>query len=79
MSALVDQFSQHPACFATCISNTSGDNQGFRSTHCLAECYAMLCSLPLPRRISTEKARQLVNESVLGRPQLRSIEGIPPI
>ncbi len=71
--ALVDQLSQHPACFATYVSYTSGTNQGFCSAHCLAECYAVLTALPLPRRISTDEALRLIKESVIGRLEIVSL------
>ncbi len=72
--ALVDQLSRHPSCFETYICYSSGDNNGFCSTHCLAECYAVLSALPLPRRITTEEARQLIKESVLGRLEIISLD-----
>ena len=72
--ALVDQLSRHPSCFETYISYTSGENQGVCSTHCLAECYAVLSALPLPRRITTEEALQLIKESVLKRLEVVSLD-----
>jgi len=71
--ALVDQLSQHPACFAKYISYTSGDNQGFCSAHCLAECYAVLTALPLPRRITTDEALLLIKESIIDRLEIVSL------
>jgi len=71
--ALVDQLSQHPACFATYETYTSGANQGFCSAHCLAECYAVLTALPLPRRITTDEALLLIKESVVGRLEIVSL------
>lgn len=71
--ALVDQLSQHPACFATYETYTSGTNHGFCSAHCLAECYAVLTALPLPRRITTDEALLLIKESVVGRLEIVSL------
>ncbi len=63
--ALVDQLSNHPACFAVFRTYTSGENSGYCSTHSLAECYSVLTSLPLPRRVSTVEARLLIEESIM--------------
>ncbi len=63
--ALVDQLSNHPACFAVFKTYTSGENSGYCSTHGLAECYSVLTSLPLPRKVSTVEARILIEESVM--------------
>lgn len=37
------------------------------STHCLAECYAVLTAIPLARRITPAEAERLITESVAGR------------
>ena len=63
--ALVDQLSNHPACFAVFQTYTSGENSGYCSTHGLAECYSVLTSLPLPRKVSTVAARILIEESIM--------------
>ncbi len=65
--ALVDQLANHPACFSALISGTSGSNRGVCSTHALVECYSVLTSLPVRRRITAPDARRLVEESILPR------------
>ena len=72
--ALVDQLSQHPACFSTYLTYTSGAIRGFCSAHCLAECYAVLTALPLPRRITPDEAMILIKESVAGRLEVISLD-----
>ena len=41
--------------------------RGYCSPHALAECYATLTALPLPKRVLPEEARALVEESICGR------------
>ncbi len=65
--ALVDQLSNHQSSFAVFHTYTSGENQGFCSTHTLSELYSVLTALPLPRRINSIEARILIKESVLAR------------
>jgi predicted nucleic acid-binding protein len=72
--ALVDQLVRHPACFDTFVSYTSGSNNGVCSTHCLAECYAVLTALPLPRRITPDEALALIRESIVGRMEIVSLD-----
>ena len=65
--ALVDQLANHPACFSAFVAATSDGNRGVCSTHALAECYSVLTSLPVPRRITAPEAHRLVEESILAR------------
>lgn len=65
--ALVDQLANHPACFSAFVAATSDGNQGVCSTHALAECYSVLTSLPLRRRITAPEAHRLVEESIVPR------------
>ena len=65
--ALVDQLERHDAAFAAFRRYTGGEHAGFCATHALAECYATLTALPIPRRISPESARTLIQETVCGR------------
>ncbi|TVR30736.1 MAG: type II toxin-antitoxin system VapC family toxin [Spirochaetaceae bacterium] len=65
--ALVDQLANHPACFSALIRGTSDGNRGVCSTHALVECYSVLTSLPVRRRITAPEARRLVEESILPR------------
>ena len=67
VAALVDQLGNHEAAFRAFHRFTSGDHSGCCSTHALAECYATLTALPVPRRISPEEARILIEDAVLAR------------
>ena len=65
--AVVDQLANHETAFDALLNHTAGPHRGFCSTHALAECYATLTALPLQRRILPNEARQLIEESILGR------------
>ena len=65
--ALVDQLGNHEAAFDAFQRGSNGENEGFCSTHALAECYATLTALPLQTRVLPDQARTLVNESIAGR------------
>ena len=65
--AVVDQLANHEAALDALLGYTAGAHAGYCSTHALAECYATLTALPLRRRILPAEARQLVEESLLGR------------
>ena len=65
--AVVDQLANHEAALDALLGYTAGAHSGYCSTHALAECYATLTALPLRRRILPAEARQLVEESLLGR------------
>jgi len=65
--ALVDQLGNHRAAFDALHRYTDDDDRGYCSTHALAECYATLTALPLPKRVLPEEARSLVEESICGR------------
>ncbi len=65
--ALVDQLGNHHAAFDAFHRHTDGEHRGYCSTHALAECYATLTALPLPKRVLPEEARSLVEESLRGR------------
>ena len=65
--AVVDQLANHETAFDALLNHTAGPNRGFCSTHAIAECYATLTAIPLPRRILPNEARQLIEESILGR------------
>ena len=65
--AVVDQLANHEAALDALLGYTESDHSGYCSTHALAECYATLTALPLRRRILPAEARQLVEESILGR------------
>ncbi len=65
--ALVDQLGNHPVCFSAFFEATNEGNKAVCSTHALAECYSVLTSLPVERRITTPEATQLIQESILPR------------
>ena len=65
--AVVDQLANHEAARDALLHQTSSPHRGFCSTHALAECYATLTDLPLPRRVQPNEARLLIEESILGR------------
>ena len=65
--AVVDQLANHETVFDALLNHTAGPHRGFCSTHALAECYATMTAIPLPRRILPNEARQLIEESILGR------------
>ena len=65
--AVVDQLANHEAAFGALLNHTAGAHRGYCSTHALAECYATLTAVPLPRRILPGEARQLIQESILER------------
>lgn len=67
IAALVDQLTNHDAAFETYLQFSSDPNQGYCSTHALAECYAVMTALPLPRRILPDEARRLIEDSIRGR------------
>ncbi len=65
--ALVDQLSNHEAALLALGEYTRRPNEAVCSTHCLAECYAVITSLPLARRVTPAEAEQLINESIADR------------
>lgn len=67
VTAVVDQLGNHDAAFGALHRYTRGQHQGFCSTHALAECYATLTALPLPRRVLPDEARVLVQASLAER------------
>ena len=67
VAAVVDQLANHESALACFARYTRGRHRGCCATHALAECYATLTALPLPRRVQPEEARMLVEENFLGR------------
>lgn len=65
--ALVDQLPYHEAAFLALSTYANAPHEAVCSTHSIAECYAVLTALPLPRRITPADAEQIVAESVVGR------------
>ena len=67
VAAVVDQLTNHESAL-DCFSRYSGrSHDGFCSTHALAECFATLTALPLPRRIQPVEASQLIQENFVNR------------
>lgn len=69
VAAITDQLPNHPAAFA-CFASQVRMGAACTSAHALAECYATLTALPLPRRISGPEAQRLI-ESNFREPRLR--------
>lgn len=67
VAALVDQLGNHEAAFRALQQYTSSENDGFCSTHTLAECYATMTALPVARRISPEEARLVIEDTIVER------------
>ena len=65
--AVADQLANHEAALDAFLNHTAPPHRAFCSTHALAECYATLTAVPLPRRIQPNEARLLIEESILGR------------
>ena len=65
--AVVDQLKNHSVALEVLAKHTSGKSDGITSTHALAECYSVLTSLPLPRRVTPAEAQRLIEESIRGR------------
>jgi predicted nucleic acid-binding protein len=63
VAALVEQLPHHEAALA-CLAAACRDHDAVTATHTLAETYATLTALPLPRRIQPGEARLIVTESV---------------
>lgn len=73
--ALVDQLPNHEAAFHALSVYTDTPNEAVCSTHCLAECYAVLTALPLARRITPAEAQRLIADSVAGHMTVHSLSG----
>ena len=72
--ALVDQLGNHASALEVYAEHTSGSNRGCTSTYALAECYAVLTTLPLPRRVSAAEAKRLIDESIRARLEVVDLE-----
>lgn len=70
--AVVDQLANHESSFACFLEYTSEPHVGLCSTRALAECYAVLTTLPLARPVTPGDARTLIRETLLSR--LRVVE-----
>lgn len=68
VTAIVDQLPNHAAalaCYRRLAQPRRGGSKAVCSTHALAECYATLTALPLPRRIQPAEATRLIEENFL--------------
>jgi len=75
VTAVVDQLPNHEAalaCFRRFALPGRGSRVAICSTHAIAECYATLTALPMPRRIHPGEAARLVEENFL-----RHLEVVP--
>jgi predicted nucleic acid-binding protein len=67
VAALVTDLKNHEASQECLLQYTSFPNEGFCTTHALAECYSTLTVLPLRRRIQPTEAATLISESLSSR------------
>jgi len=68
VTAIVDQLPNHVAalaCYRRLAHPRRGGTKAVCSTQALAECYATLTALPLPRRIQPAEAIRLIEENFL--------------
>ena len=66
VAAVVDQLPNHVAAHGCFLQYTGEGHTGYCSTHTLAECYATLTALPLPRRVTAADALMLVEKNFSG-------------
>ncbi len=73
-SALVpvvtEQLPNHTGAHARFVNEMKAEHPLYCSTHTLAECYATLTALPLPRRISGPEAARLIEVNFVRRLQV---------
>lgn len=67
VSAVVDQLPHHPRALAAFVHHTANRNQAYCTTHALAEAYATLTALPLPRRLQPVEAQRLIEHNFHSR------------
>jgi len=65
VAAVVDQLAQHERAFAYFSAALEKGHACACSTHVLAECYATLTALPLPRRVQPAEARILIETNFI--------------
>lgn len=70
VASVVDQLPNHESAFDCFLRYSGKSHRGHCSTHSLAECYATLTALPLPRRIQPFEARRLISENFETRLEL---------
>ncbi|MBM3460629.1 MAG: type II toxin-antitoxin system VapC family toxin [Armatimonadetes bacterium] len=67
IASLVEDHAEHAVCFPWYRTVVDGGDEGWISTHALAEFYATMSVLPLRRKLTPADTLLLVNESVLNR------------
>jgi predicted nucleic acid-binding protein len=65
VTAMVDQLPNHEAALACYRRARGGKVRPMCSAHALAECYATLTAMPLPRRIRPSEANRLIRENLV--------------
>ncbi len=73
VAAVVDQLSNHESACACFVQYSQGKHHGCCSTHALAECYATLTALPLPRKIKATEALVLIEENFIKRLEILTL------
>jgi len=67
VAAMVDQLPNHDPAMEAFLRWSDSPHRGCCTTHALAECYATLTALPLPRRIHPLEARLMIEENLVAR------------
>ncbi|MFP4166872.1 MAG: type II toxin-antitoxin system VapC family toxin [Opitutales bacterium] len=70
VSVVTEQLPNHAASHARFVSEFRRGHPVCCSTHTLAECYATLTALPLPRRISGPEASRLIEVNFVRKMQV---------
>jgi len=65
VTAVVDQLPNHEVALACYRRARGGKTKPMCSAHAMAECYATLTAMPLPRRIRPSEASRLIRENLL--------------
>ncbi len=73
VAAMVDQLANHEPAMEGFLRGLEAPRRGCCTTHALAECYATLTALPLPKRIQPLEARLMVEENLVGRLEILEI------
>lgn len=67
VASMVKALGNHEAAMEGYLRWTGAPHHGCCTTHALAECYATLTALPLPKRIHPLEARLMIEENLVGR------------
>lgn len=63
VAALIVSHPRHLACFSQLQAAKSKQNQGFISTHSLAETYSVITRFPIQPRIAPEQAQSIITDT----------------